>query len=380
MKKRLSILLFIILAVFLFTACASAGSSAYNDTAMWAAPQAPQAMPAPEAELYGFDGEMALMADMDDSRSYSMAGGGGDAAGYTHGSSGSSNIVPVAEPGEEPADENLAEKIIYSVHASIETMQFDDTIKKVDQLLATYNAFIENSSVSGINYESRHYGWNEYRYAHFTLRVPVNQLSAMVENLGTLGNITHRSNDAINITSQFFDTQSRLNSLRIQEERLLDMLSNAEDVPDLIMIEQRLSDIRYQIEALTTTLTGWQRQVDFSTVSLYIREVEEFTEQPQLNVSYWEQIEDGFFATIRSVGQFFMDLFKWLAISAPVIVIYAVIIIIILLIIRQKIRSVRKKRAAQNEILFETQTPAVTQEPNAAQETGNETEEPKEAQ
>jgi len=367
MKKRLSILLFIILASFLFTACASAGSSANNDTAVWASPQAPSAMPAPEAEMYAYDSDMVMMSVAEDSRSYSMAGGG-EAGGIIHGSSGSGNIVPVAEPAPDPADENLAEKIIYSVHASIETMQFDETIAKVNQLLATYNAFIENSSVSGINYESRHYGWNEFRYAHFTLRVPVNQLNAMVENLDSLGNITHRSNDAINITSQFFDTQSRLNSLRIQEERLLDMLSNAEDVPDLIMIEERLSNVRYQIESLTTTLTGWQRQVDFSTVSLYIREVEEFTEQPQLNVSYWQQIEDGFLATIRSVGQFFMDVFKWLIISAPVILIYVVIILIVLLIIRQKIRSAKKKRAAQNEALFETQTPVITQEPEEAQD------------
>ena len=345
MKKRISILLLTILAAFLFTACGGAGGfAAVNDTAMWSEPAAPQSMPVPQAEEYRDELALfAVLADSDDSYNYSMGGAAGGADYGGSNTSGSGSIVPV----NSQDNEGLAEKIIYSVHVNIETIQFDETIAKVNQMLTTYNAFIESSSVSGINYESRFYGWNEFRYAYFNIRVPVNQLNSLTDNLDNLGNVTHRSNDAVNITTQFTDTQSRLNSLHIQEERLLDMLSKAEDVPDLIMIEERLSEVRYQVEMLTTMLTGWQRQVDYSTVTLSIREVEEFTEQPKINVSYWQQIANGFMATMRSIGQFFMDIFKWLIVSAPVLIMIAVIILVVLILIRQKIRSIKKKKEAQ---------------------------------
>ena len=350
MKKRVSILLCIILATALLTACASGGNSgaanAWLEDDAYPAPMAAPMADSPEMSRRTsahFEAEEALM--------YDAAEYGGEADNtynYTSGTSaGGGAIVPVIAP----MNEGLAEKIIYSVYASVETMQFDETIDKVLKMLAVYNAFIESSSVSGVNYESQFYGWNEFRYAYFTLRVPVQNLNAMTENLKDLGNVTHTSNDAMNITTQFYDTQSRLNSLVIQEERLLDMLSKAEDVPDLIMIEERLSDVRYQVEMLTTTLMGWQRQVDYSTVSLQIREVEEFTEPPELNPSYWKQIADGFMSSIRAIGKFFMDLFKWLIVSAPVLIILAVIAIAVLLIIRWKLRAIKKKKGEHAVVL-----------------------------
>ncbi|MCL2819931.1 MAG: DUF4349 domain-containing protein [Oscillospiraceae bacterium] len=363
MKKKISILLLVILAATLLTACASAGGQSSVDyyyggtlnetagSAMYALPEAeaPAAVQRRTAGGGDYAEEALYDADysyVDDSISYSS---GGDHGGISSTIGGGSSIVPITAP----INEGLAEKIIYSVHANIETMEFDETVAKIHQLLGVYNAFIESSSVSGINYESRFYGWNEYRYAYFNLRVPVGQLNAMVENLDSLGNITHQSNDATNITTQFFDTQSRLNSLNIQEERLLDMLSKAEDVPDLIMIEERLSDVRYQIEMLTTTLTGWQRQVDYSTVTLSIIEVIEFTEQPVINISYWQQISDGFMATIKAIGKFFMDLFRWFIVSAPVLLVIAVIILAAVLFVKYKVRSYKKKNAAQAAVIPE---------------------------
>jgi len=266
---------------------------------------------------------------------------------------GTSATTPVTAPIKE----GLAEKIIYSVYADIETKNFDETIDTVNVLLEAHGAFVEHSSISGISTASRHYGWNEYRYASFQLRVPVENLNAITGRLGLLGNVTHQSSNADNITAQFFDTQSRVNSLRIQEERLLDMLSKADDVPDLIVIEERLGDVRYQIEWFQTMLNNWQRQVDYSSLNLQIREVEIFTEQPELYRSYWQQIGDGFMSTMRSVGRFFMNLFMWLIVSAPVLILLAVIAFIVLIIVKRKLKTMEKKRATQGIKPIPTYTP-----------------------
>jgi len=245
-----------------------------------------------------------------------------------------------------PAVEGFAEKIIYSVFADIETVKFDETIAGVNAMITIYGAFIENSSISGQSYNSRHYGWHDYRFASFTIRVPKENLDAMAGYLDNLGYVTQFSSNAMNITSQFIDTQSRLNSLALEEERLLDMLSNAGDLSDLIILEERLSSIRYQIESITSTLKNWQTQVDYSTLTLNIREVEQYTERVEIHRSYWQQIGDGFMSSMRGVGRFFMDLFKWLIVAAPVLAILAAIAIVIIIIVRKKIKSIAKKNAS----------------------------------
>jgi len=343
MKKKITILLAVTLAIVLLSACAagvdsSPGERNYLSMSGGSAPPPPQAAPPPMAEMDMPDS--SFMYDMDDmeiSASIGRTSGGSDAGGNY----GGGGVTPITAP----VTEGLAEKIIYSVFADIETLNFDETIENVHTMLLVYGAFIEHSSVSGINYASRFHGWNDFRYASFTIRVPVQNLNAMTGQLRVLGNVVHESSRADNITSQFFDTQSRLNSLLIQEERLLSMLAQADDVPDLIAIEERLADVRYQIEWLTTTLNNWQRQVDFSTMTLGIREVEEYTEQPQFNPSYWEQIRDGFLSSLRGIGRFFMNLFLWLIVSAPVLVILAVIAILTVIIVRRKLRAYAKKRA-----------------------------------
>jgi len=341
MKKRISIIIVVILAIALLSVCAAGADSAPgNFTAMSrggaSEPPAPQAAP-PMAEMPMSDSFVLYdVDDMEMSANY----GHTDAGHAAGGESGGGSVTPITAS----ATEGLAEKIIYSVFANIETLYFDETIENIHTMLLVYGAFIEHSSVSGVNYASRFHGWNDFRSASYTIRVPVQNLNAMTGQLSVLGNVVYESSRADNITAQFFDTQSRLNSLTIQEERLLNMLSRADDVPDLIAIEERLAEVRYQIEWLTTMLNNWQRQVDYSSMTLTIWEVEEYTEHIPFNPSYWEQISEGFISSLRGIGRFFMNLFMWLIVSAPVLIILAVIAIIALIIIRKKIRAYTKKK------------------------------------
>jgi len=327
-------------------------SSSENEILDYAPLVAPIPTPRPNvldavADLFGSSASTAdsswEMADEFEAEYFSFDGGGGahgglNASAETTGSA----LTPVSESSTEGL---LAEKIIYTVHASIETKRFDETIAQVHSLMANHNAFIEHSNISGVNYASQLQGRSEVRYASFTLRVPVKELNAMTLSLDGLGNVVEETSRADNITSQFFDVQSRLNSLTVQEERLLEMLSQTERIADMLTIEGHLSEVRYEIELLTTTINNWQRQVDYSTLSLWIVEVEQFTEKVESDQTYWQQIGDGFMSTLRGVGSAFMSIFMWLIVSAPVLVILAIIGVVTFILIKRKTRSLKKKKA-----------------------------------
>lgn len=246
---------------------------------------------------------------------------------------------------------DLSEKIIYSMDAHIETMEFDASIEKVNELLERFGGFVESSSVSGIDLYSRENGYTVTRYANYTLRIPSENYGGMTESLSEIGNVTNRSSYAENITTQFYDSQSRLSAYRTEEERLLSMLEKVEDVESMISIEERLSEVRYQIENLETKLLNWQRQVDYSTVYLYIQEVAFLTEEKPVVRSYWEQVADSFTDSIQGVVRFFKQFFKGLVGAIPVLVILAVPVVVVLVIVK---KSIKKKKAKKTAKLHET--------------------------
>jgi len=248
------------------------------------------------------------------------------------------------EPPRTEAGDGFAEKIIYTVSADIETLEFDRTIEIVNEMLRTYGAFVESSNIGGRNHWQISRGELSYRNAFFTLRVPQDRLDAMTNSLEALGNVLSIRNFAENITAQFVDTEARLNALKIQEERLLVMLGRAEEIADMIVIEQSLADVRYQIESITSTLRNWENRIRFSTLHLYIQEVHEYTEIEPEEIPYWQEIRDGLINTFHNIGLFFSNLLKWFIINLPVLILLAVFIGVALLITHKLMFKKRTKK------------------------------------
>ena len=322
MKKAIVCVLAVLIAFSFLTACAAEPPPAFAPPP----PAAPAAAPAADAARLA-----APMAEMEDMDAWSLAYGAELAESGLH--VGVGNAV----------GSGFAERIIYTASAEIETIDFDSTIEGVHDMLRLNGGFIESSFVSGRNQWQRQFGHPAWRTANFTLRVPQARLSAMTDGLENLGNVLSLRNEAINITAQFVDTESRLTALRIQEERLLDMLRLADNVADMIIIEQSLSEVRMTIESMTATLRNWENQINFSTLTLFIFEVEEYTEFVPIVRTYWQQIGDGLAWTLRDIGRFFTNLLSWFIINLPVLIILAAITFAVQLLIRKKIKKIRAK-------------------------------------
>ena len=241
-------------------------------------------------------------------------------------------------------ESGFAERIIYTASADIETLDFDATIESVHEKLRFHGGFIESSFVSGRNQWQIQFGGPGNRIANFTLRVPQERLAIMTEGLEVLGNVVSLRNEAINITAQFVDTESRLLALRIQEERLLYMLRLADNVADMIIIEQSLSDVRVNIESMTATLRNWENQINFSTLELFIFEVEEFTEFVPPVRTVWHRVGDQFAWAFSDMGWIFIGIITWFIAYLPALALFAGIIFVAQLIIRKTIKKIRAKR------------------------------------
>lgn len=229
------------------------------------------------------------------------------------------------------------DKIIYSCYAEIETLDFEKSLEDIGRLIARHGGFLESSSVRGNDY----YGEGR-RSADYVIRIPRESFETVTGSLSTIGNVSYSSIQAENISASYYDTESRLAAYRIEEERLLAMLEMAETVEDMLSIEDRLTEVRYNIESLTTTILGWDSLINYSTIELHVQEVVEYTAEPEL--SYWQKLGRGFVRSLENVGEFFMALFRFVVVNLPVLVLLGIAAAVVILIVRRQ----RRKAAAKS--------------------------------
>ncbi len=315
MKRAIPFFLLLTLLVTT-TACGAATSQATN-----AADSAPQ-----DASAGGF------------AEKFEMEEAALDTADSDAGESGS--FLPVSET-------DYASKMIYTAEATVQTLAFDEAVEQVSALTTEYGGFIQSSSVTGRDYYASSRKYTTYRNATFVLRIPSERFSGIEDALSSIGNVTYFTADTENITTRYYDTQGRLSTYRTEEERLLAMLEKCETVEDMITIESRLSEVRYEIESLTTTLNSYDQQVAYSTITLYLNEVAELTEEEPVVRSYWQQIGDGFVDSLQSIGHFFKALFKAILCGIPYLAVLAAVAAILIPLIRKLRRRRKAKRSAQ---------------------------------
>jgi hypothetical protein len=245
--------------------------------------------------------------------------------------------------------QDLSEKIIYSAYAELETTDFEASIAAVEKLQTQYGGFVESSSITGTDLSDSYYGITSRRSATYTLRVPKENYFALTDGLSAVGNVTYLSSDATNITQQYTDTASRLSAYETEEARLLEILAEAETVEDMITVENRLSEIRYQKESLTSQLKNWDNQVSYSTVTIVLSEVQELTPEPTEEPSYWQEVGTAFRSTLHGLSVLAKTLLKLLIAATPVLVPVLLIIAVILVVHRRKKRKQQRQEAPKEQ-------------------------------
>ena len=251
-----------------------------------------------------------------------------------------------SEQGSDAPDVD-PEKIIYSADATLETTDFDAAISGVIELVEKNGGWVESSSINGANYYNISRGNSYNRSAYYVLRIPGDKFQLMMNSLSELGNVPYTHIYTENVTAQYYDTQARLTAYKAQESRLVEMMAIAETVEDVIAIEDKLTDIRYRIDSLQTSLNNWDRRVNYSTLNLGVEEVKEYTPDEK-KISYGQELLKAFTDAIEGVGEFFKDALVFVVSAIPALVIIAVLFFVLRPVLKKsgaRCKARREKKA-----------------------------------
>ena len=216
-------------------------------------------------------------------------------------------------------------KIIKSSQLSLETAKLNDVINSLEDMVKSYGGYIASSSIDaeGIN--------NNYqclRFASYKINVPSDKLDDFLDESSKLATVRNKSTSAEDITAQYYDNESRLKSLQIQEERYLEILKTATEVKDIIEIENALTDVRYEIENLTTCLNKISNLVDMATVNINIQEVSQETVAQSVPKTLGEKISSSFVNSLKKIKEFSINTVIFIIAALPYLIIISILLVL----------------------------------------------------
>ena len=232
---------------------------------------------------------------------------------------------------------NTNQKLIKDVYLDVETKEFDNLIETLSERVAQLKGYIESSEVRGNSYQ-----YENMRNASLTIRIPCDSLDKFVSVVETDANVTNKRENTQDVTLQYVDMSSHVAALRAEQESLMKILEAATKVEDIIKIQSQLTDVRYEIESYESQLRTYDNLVSYSTVTLYIDEVNrETTTDTQ---TFGEEITARLSTNLYNIGQGFQNFVIWFISSLPYIVIWVVVIIVLVLILRKVKPKIKTRR------------------------------------
>ena len=245
-------------------------------------------------------------------------------------------------------------KLIRTVSLSVETEEYDVLLSDISDRIAACGGYVES-----MNADTRYS--SDSRYATLTVRIPAQRLDEFVTAVSGISNVVQRSENTEDVTLSYVDMESHASALRTEQERLIALLEQAENLTEILEIEDRLTQVRYELEYMESQLRTYDNLVEYATVNLSVSEVKKLT--PTEEKGFWEKIGDGFTDSLNDVWEGLKSFFSFLVVSVPYLLVIAVIAGVILLIIVLCVRKSRKKAAKRTTAPLPQQPPVMPQTP-----------------
>ncbi len=183
--------------------------------------------------------------------------------------------APVEEPAAEEAesggqdetaagqDGQVQEQLI--IRTGILEIVVEDTETTIDEIArraAASGGWVVSSNV----FQS-----GEAKSGSTTIRVPVDQFDAMVEQIESMAlEVLNTSTSGEDVTEEYVDRQARLQNLEATADRVRSFLEDADDVEEALAVNAELSRLEGEIESIRGRIQYLEQSAAFSTITVRI--------------------------------------------------------------------------------------------------------------
>lgn len=215
-------------------------------------------------------------------------------------------------------------KIIKNGSYGFDVRSIDEFLGKLKTAVNDYGGYVANEQTEN---------YSEWRNCNITVNVPSDKLDKFCVEIEKLGTVTSKNISATDITDSYIDTQSRITALETEQKTLLGLLEKAETLQDTIQIQDRLTEVRSELERYKSTLKAMDGQIEYAEVTICANEEKRTI---QSDGSFFSQVREKFLTSIYNIADFFTELSINFLGAIPYLAILAVIAVIVIIIIKKK--------------------------------------------
>lgn len=248
-----------------------------------------------------------------------MAGEGGEASRYDMAPQSSADLAEAqdiepprsaeapAPPPEAPAVER---QIIRTADYRIQVKDVRASAARVKKLVADNGGYLAQENLTNSNYELNN---------HLVIRVPAGRFDSLLQAIGGDAEFTNYLRiDAQDVTEEYVDVQTRLQTKREVRDRYIDILRHqARTVEDILNAEDKIRVLQEEIEAQEARLRYLTNQVAFSTINLDLYQPVEYRPEP---TAYHESFGSRLLGSLRGGWVLLVDIFLGLIRIWPLLV------------------------------------------------------------
>lgn len=212
-----------------------------------------------------------------------------------------------------PALNKAEQKIIRSADLKF---QCDDLAKTNDRIISSvrkYGGYLQNDREA-----------KEYSEVSRTIqvRIPSKNFDNFLKDVSDgVAYFDEKNITSEDVTDEYIDNESRVKTQKALENRYLELLKKANKVSEMLEIEEKLSQIREEIESKQARLNYLQTQVEMSsfTITFY----KNMPQKESASVSFGSKIGNALKSGVNAV----LDFFIWLLEMWPFIIILVALIV-----------------------------------------------------
>jgi hypothetical protein len=239
-----------------------------------------------------------------------------------------------AELGQTSSDGSTVPQAIAPSNVIIKTGQLDLQVPDIDKAVSAAQASVV--AAGGSVASSNRSGSDQYATASLTFRIPAAKWDDILASLRKVGSkVLNEQTGTSDVTMQVVDLNARLDNLQKAESALQAIMARASSVPDVLAVQNQLSQTQGEIEQLTAQRDHLNDQAAMSTLTVsFSLAGPTVTTAATQDWTLGSQIDQAGAALVR-IGQGIVTLGVWALIVVLPVGIGLLLLLVLLLVVRR---------------------------------------------
>lgn len=213
---------------------------------------------------------------------------------------------------ENSSETTQERKIIKTGSLSYEVKNLSETEEKIAAWLEGFGGYIADT-------------WSNRNNMNVTVKVPSSSFEDAMNSTGDFGELLSRSISTEDVSENYYDLETRLETRKILQKKLESYLAGAKSISDLLEIERQLNDVTSELESMEKQFRRLSNQIDFSTISISCRLPANTTEAGFETPDFLQGLKDFGYNALQFLCNFGLGILYIILVGVPSVLLIALL-------------------------------------------------------